>query len=130
MMLNRVGADQLRYNPLKKTLHRYCEGAIIMLSRLARDLYEKISEHNIIGAQEHLPPEDEYLSKYYSSLNMFAGGYILQNLESVGVDAIFKNRLRENGFRPAETWWLQIKPNWKQVEYTSCSRPVSSFPIL
>ena len=101
-----------------------------MLSRLARDLYDEISEHNIIGAQEHLAPEAEYLSKYYSGLNMFAGGYIWRNLESVGVDAIIKNRLREDGFRPAETWWLQIKSYWKQVKYTSCARAVSSFPIL
>jgi hypothetical protein len=101
-----------------------------MLSSLARDLYDEISGHNIIGAQEHLPPEVEYPSKNFSGLNMFAGGYIWRNLESVGVDAIFKNILREDGFRLVETWWLQIKFYWKQVKYTSYARAVSSFLIL
>ena len=101
-----------------------------MLSRLARDLYDEISEHNFLDSQEHLPPEAEYLAKNFSGLNMYPGGHIWWNLESVGVDAIFKNRLREDGFLLVETWWLQIKPYWKQVKYTSCAGAVSSFPIL
>ncbi len=43
-----------------------------MLSRLARDLYDEISEHNFLDSQEHLPPEAEYLAKNFSGLNMFA----------------------------------------------------------
>jgi predicted TIM-barrel fold metal-dependent hydrolase len=97
-------------------------GAIIKLSSLAHDLYDEIAELDVIDAHEHLPPENEYLSKEYSGPNMFAGGYIWRDLESAGLDTPFASKLREGGLRPVETWWPEIKPYWEQVKYTSFAR--------
>lgn len=113
-----------RVDPVSKKIISITKswGAIIKLSNLARDLYEEISELDVIDAHEHLPPEGEYLAKNYSGPNMFAGGYIWRDLESAGLGTTFKNTLRQGGFRPVETWWPQIKPYWEQVKYTSYAR--------
>jgi uncharacterized protein len=91
------------------------------LSRLARDLYEEISELTIIDAHEHLPSEKEYLSFNYSGLNMFAG-YVWHDLESAGMSSEFKETMCGPGGRPVEEWWPQIRPYWPHVKNGSYAK--------
>ena len=88
------------------------------LPKLARDLYDKISELSVIDAHEHLPPEADYLGHQYSGLNMFAG-YLWHDLESAGMSSVFKATMRDGGDRPVEDWWPQIAPYWDHVKHTS-----------
>jgi hypothetical protein len=93
----------------------------MILSPLARELYDEIANLTIIDAHEHLPPEARYLSFAYSGLNQFAG-YLWHDLRSAGVPGDFVATMREGGDRPVETWWPQIRPHWEHVRHTSYAR--------
>jgi predicted TIM-barrel fold metal-dependent hydrolase len=93
----------------------------MILSPLARELYDEIADLTIIDAHEHLPPEARYLSFAYSGLNLFAG-YLWHDLRSAGVPGEFVATMREGGDRPVETWWPQIRQHWGHVRNTSYAR--------
>ena len=93
----------------------------MILSPLARELYDEIADLTIIDAHEHLPPEARYLSFAYSGLNLFAG-YLWHDLRSAGVPSEFVATMREGGDRPVETWWPQIRQHWEHVRNTSYAK--------
>ncbi len=92
------------------------------LTGLGLDLFQGISELQIIDAHEHLPPEAEYLAGAYSGLNLFAGGYIWRDLESAGLASEFRVTMRDGGSRPPGEWWPVIRPHWENVKNTSFAR--------
>ena len=93
----------------------------MILSKLAQDLYEEISELSIIDAHEHLVAEEDYLALNYSGLNMFAG-YIWRDLASAGLSPEFVATMRDGGDQPVEEWWPIIKPYWEYVKNGSYAR--------
>lgn len=92
------------------------------LTSAAQDLYDAISELEIVDSHEHLPAESDYLAAGYSGLNMFAGGYIWHDLESAGMPAAFKTTMRVGGARPVDEWWRVIRPYWESTRHTSFAR--------
>jgi len=94
----------------------------MQLTRTAQDLYDEIAELTIVDAHEHLPSEADYLSHGYCGPNLFAGGYVWHDLESAGMPGEFKATLRDDGPRPVDEWWPQIRPYWPHVRHTSYAR--------
>lgn len=92
------------------------------LSKTAQELYQAITKLPVVDAHEHLPPEKEYIRAEYSGLNLFAGGYIWNDLESAGLSPEFKATMRNGGARSVDEWWPVIKPCWEQVRHTSYAR--------
>jgi len=92
------------------------------LSLAARALYDAISQLEVIDAHTHIPSEAQYLEFRYCGPNLFAGGYVFLDLESAGMDAQFKETLREGGHRAVNEWWPRIKPFWEHTRHTSYGR--------
>lgn len=93
----------------------------MLITSTQKDLFERISEIEVIDAHEHLPTEKDYLSNNFSGMNFFAG-YIWVDLARAGIDMEFKKHMRDPGYHDVNEWWPKISPYWKYVKYGSYAR--------